>query len=310
MSAPVALRSQYSHLYGSAALPVLEELFRSELERHPSRREALFKIVSTDRDIWQYSELHDMPLYSEVQEGEDYSLSRPKQGASKTLSISKYGLGFSASEEMIDDGKFDLLADMVRLLAKSGRESQEIAAMNMFNNGFSSETTADGVAVFSASHTLPSGGTYRNVLSVDADLSETSLQQAMSDFETQFVGDSGIIENIKPRVLLVPSAQKRYAMELVGSQLKPDSADNNLNSLKDDQLMVVSSPHLTDSDSWFICAEPSQTGLRIVSRKGLETKAASPDSIGFLTDSIIFKSRYREKIGVMHGKGIFGSDGV
>jgi hypothetical protein len=58
--APVALRSQYSHLFGSGMLPVLEELFDNALAQHPSRREALFKIVQHDRDIWQSSELHDM----------------------------------------------------------------------------------------------------------------------------------------------------------------------------------------------------------------------------------------------------------
>jgi hypothetical protein len=155
---PVGLRSNHSHLFGSSALPALVELFKLELEMQPSRREQLFKTVSTDRDIYQSSELHDMPLFNEIAEGEDYSFERSKQGASKTLVIKKMGLGASFSEEMIDDGKFDLMADVIRKTARSGKESQEIDAMNIFNNGFSSETTADAVAIFSASHTLPSGG--------------------------------------------------------------------------------------------------------------------------------------------------------
>lgn len=309
MSAPVAVRSQYSHLYGSAMLPVLEEIFRSELEMHPSRREELFKVVSHDRDIWQSSELHDMELFQSVAEGSEYSFKRPKQGASKTLSISKYGLGFSISEEMIDDGKIDLVSDMVKKLAKSAKESQEIQAMNVFNNGFTSETTADGVAVFSTLHTLPSAGTFRNRLSSDADLSQSSLDTMLQDFETQFVGDSGIIYNMKPKKLVVHPSNKRYAMELIGSDLKPDTADNNMNAFKQDGLMVVSSPHLTDQDAWFLVGEPSETGLRIVSRKPIETKAAGPDQ-GFTTDSILYKSRYREAIGVTHPYGIFGSRGA
>lgn len=309
MSAPVAVRSQYSHLYGSAMLPVLEEIFRSELEMHPSRREELFKVVSHDRDIWQSSELHDMELFQSVAEGSEYSFKRPKQGASKTLTISKYGLGFSISEEMIDDGKIDLVSDMVKKLAKSAKESQEIQAMNVFNNGFTSEVTADSVAVFSTSHTLPSAGTFRNRLSSDADLSQSSLDTMLQDFETQFVGDSGIIYNMKPKKLVVHPSNKRYAMELIGSDLKPDTADNNMNAFKQDGLMVVSSPHLTDQDAWFLVGEPSETGLRIVSRKPIETKAAGPDQ-GFTTDSILYKSRYREAIGVTHPYGIFGSRGA
>lgn len=309
MAAPVAIRSQYSHLYGASMLPVLEELFRFEMEQHPSRREKLFKVVSTDRDIWQSSELHDLDLYNSMGEGEEYAFKRPKQGASKTLSMVKFGLGFSISEEMVEDGKFDLIGDMVRKLAKSGRESQEIQAMSVFNNGFTTETTADGVSVFNTAHTLPSGGTYRNRLTVDSDLSTTSLDTAMSDFETQFIGDSGIIYNRRPKVLLVHPSLRRYASEIVGSDLKADTADNNLNSFKADMLEVVSSPHLTDTDAWFLLDAPADTGLRIVSRAPIQTKAAGPD-VGFTTDSILYKSRYREKIGVTHGYGVFGTPGA
>jgi len=309
MSAPVFLRSNYSDLFGSSMLPVLEELFRSELAQHPMRREQLFKVVSTDRDIWQSSELHDMPLFQQVAEGADYSFYRQNQGVSKTLQVLKYGLGFSISEEAMDDGKIDFIADAVRKMAKSARESQEISAMNIFNNGFTSETSADGQYVFDTDHSLPSGLTFRNKLSTDADLSPSSLEQMLVDFETQFVGDSGIIEFITPKILLVHPENKRYAMEIIGSELKADSADNNMNSLKQDGLVVVSSPHLTDSDAWFLLASPEQTGLRIVQRTGIQTKGSGED-VGFLNDSIYYKSRYREKIGVTHAKGIFGSQGA
>lgn len=310
MVSPVAIRSQYSHLFGASMLPVLEELFRVEMQQHPSRREALFKIVSHDRDIWQASEIHDLDLFSEIAEGTEYSFKRPKQGASKTLVISKFGLGFSISEEMVDDGKFDLIADMTRKLARSARESQEIQAMSVFNNGFSSELSADGVSVFNSAHPLPSGGSFRNRLSVDADLSTTALDTALTDFETQMVGDSGIIYNMQPKILLVHPSLKRYAREIAESeQGKADTADNNLNPFLQDGLMVMSSPHLTDPDAWFLCAAPVETGLRIVSRTPIETKAAGPD-VGFSTDSILYKSRYREKIGVTHAYGVFGSPGA
>lgn len=309
MAGPVAIRSQYSDLFGPTMLPVLEELFRVEMQQHPSRREQLFKVVSHDRDIWQSSEIHDLDLFNEVAEGGEYSFKRPKQGASKTLTIAKFGLGFSISEEMVDDGKFDLIADMTRKLARSAKESQEIQAMNVFNNGFSSELTADGVSVFNTAHPLPSGGSFRNRLSVDADLSVTALDTALSDFETQMVGDSGIIYNMVPRALLCHSSLKRYAHEVVGSDGKADTADNNLNPFKMDSLQVISSPHLTDTDAWFILAAPVDTGLRIISRTPIETKAAGPD-VGFSTDSILYKSRYREKIGVTHGYGVFGSPGA
>lgn len=308
MSAPVFMRSNYSDLFGSSMLPVLEELFRSELAQHEMKREKIFNKVSTERDIWQSSEIHDLPLYNQIEEGQDYSFYRQNAGVSKTLRPVKYGLGFSISEEAVADGKFDFIADAIKKMAKSAKESQEISAMNIFNNGFDSELSADGQYVFDTDHSLPSGLTFRNMITA-ADLSATSLEQMLIDFETQQIGDSGIIYNVKPKVLLVPTALKRYAQELIGSDLKADTADNNLNSLKQDGLIVMSSPHLTDSDAWFLLADPSETGLRIIDRQGIQTKAAGQD-VGFVNDSIFYKSSYREKIGVTNPYGIFGSRGA
>jgi hypothetical protein len=286
--------------------------------QHPSRRELLFQKRATMRDIWQATAMHDLPLFSQVAEGQDYNFEATPQGASKTLKPAKFGLGISISEEAAEDGKFDEIADMVRKLAKSARESQEIQAMNIFNNGFSSEVTSDGVAIFSSSHTLPSGGSLRNILSSPADLSDTSLETMLIDFETQFIGDSGIIYQIRPRNLVVHPSNKRLAMELIGSDLRARTEENsttgitnvnNYNSLKEDGLRVVSSPHLTDADAWFLTAEPVDTGLRIISRKDIETKAAGAD-VGFVNDSVLYKCRYREKIGATEPYGVFGTAGT
>lgn len=309
MSAPAFLRANFSDLFGSGMLPVLEELFRSELEQAAGIREQLFKVVSTDRDIWQSTEIHDMPLFAEIAEGTDYTFSRPRQGANKTLSIVKYGLGFSISEEAVDDGKFDFISDAVKKMAKSGKESQEINAMNILNNGFTTATVSDGLSLFNTAHTVPSGLTFRNRPSSEVDLSPSALDAALVDMETQFIGDSGIIYRMKPKKLLVHPTNKRYAMEIIGSDLKADVMDNNMNSLKQDGLSVVASPHLADSDAWFLLCEPSETGLRIISRKPIETKAAGAD-VGFYNDSILYKSRYREQVGAIHAYGVWGTTGA
>lgn len=303
------LRDQFRDLYSEDALPVLEELFKTAYELHPSLREKLFKTVQTDRDIWQSTEIHDMPLHSVVPEGTDYSYSRPNQGASKTIKPVKYGLGFSITMEAVEDGKFDMIAEAIRMMGESARESREIDAMNIFNNGFSSVTTADGVSLFNSAHTLPSGGTFSNVLTTAADLSVSSLETMLIDFEKNFVGDSGIKKMIRPECLLVPTDLKRYAREIVGSSLKADTAENNLNSFDQDALRVDSSVHLTDTDAWFLVANPSKNGLRIVDRTGIQTIAAGPDA-GFDNDSMKYKSRYREKIDAIHAFGIFGTAGA
>lgn len=306
MSAPVVLRQNFSDFRGADMLPALEEIFMSELQMHQSKRDLLFSYKSPNGGIWQYSEVHDMPLHSETAEGAEYSYQRPNQGASKTLAVSKYGLGASISDEMIRDAKFDVVADIIRKMARSGKESQEIQAMSILNNAFTSSVTADGQALCSTAHTLPSGATFANRPSTDLDLSRTSLDQLMSDFETNFVGDTGIIYTMKPKYLLVHTDSKRYAQELLGSEKQPDSDFNNINSLKDEGVQVISSPHITDTDSWFLLADKQDTGLVIVQDYPIQTKGWEDED----RDAVKYKSRYREKIGATNGYGIIGTTGA
>lgn len=306
---PKLQQANFGDLYGSGMLPVLEEIFASNLQRHPQLREQLFKVVQHDRDIWQYSEVHDMPLFSSVSEGADYSFERMKQGYDKTFTMVKYGLGFSISEEAVADGKFNFIADAIAKLAKSARETQEQAGMDVFNNGFTTETTADGVALFSTSHTTPSGSvTIANKPATDIDLSYTALSDAISAFKKAFRGDSGIYNMIMPKKLVVPTELELYARELVGSALKADTDHNNKNPFHQ-SLEVIASPHLTDADAWFLASDKEDHGLRIIERMGLNTKAAGSDA-GFVNDNILYKARYREDLGAVRPQGVYGSTGA
>jgi len=310
MAAGPGLQTNFADFFGTAALPVLEEVFKSEAEMTPMKRDIVGKVVSHDREIYQYTEWHDLPKAISINENASYTYYRPVQGYDKTLSVVKYGLGLSFSEELFEDAKWDIVQDSVRKMAVSCKATQEGNFWDLFNNGFGSTTTGDGLALFHAAHTTPSASyTIRNKPSTNADLSATSLAAAIGDFESVFVGDSNIIHVYQPKYLVVPSGLRMYAKELVGSELKPDTADNNMNSIKGEGLTVVSSPYLTDTDAWFLCADPSVTGLRIIARKPIETKAAGGDA-GFDTDVIKYKARFREQVGAFHPMGVFGSAGA
>jgi len=307
--APVIVRGLYSDLFSASMLPVLEELFRSTIALSPPVMDQAFAQRSTERDIWQYTELGDLPLHSELDEGDQFSFFSMAQGSDKTLVVKKFGLGASISEEAMRDGKFDLVSLAIQHMARSARESKEIRRANIFNNGFTSETTADGQPIFDQAHIKPLGGTFRNELAVAADLSQSTLDTALVDFRTQFTSDNGLINMIQPRILLVPPQLERQSKELIGSQLKPETANNDLNAFLEDGLRVVVSPHLTDTDAWFILADPDSIptpALVVVDREGVQTKSEEE----FDTDSIKYKSKYREVVAGLHGYGIFGSPGA
>jgi hypothetical protein len=79
-----------------------------------------------------------------------------------------------------------------------------------------------------------------------------------------------------------------------------------MNSLKSDGIEVVGSPHLSDTDAWFLLADKSETGLRVIVRKGIETKSNEE----FDNDSLKYKSRYREIVGAIHAYGAWGTTGI
>jgi hypothetical protein len=306
MSAPAYLKSQFPDLNGSTMLPALETLFRMTYNQSPLLRDQILNEKKVSNGIWQYSSVHDMALFAQIAEGEDYSFTRPRPGSSTTLVPVKFGLGASISDEALADAKYEVAADIIEKMAKSARESQEISFCNLFNNGFSTVTTADGVALFSTTHTLPSGATVANRLSTDADLSWSMVQTMRSEFEKNFRGDSGIYYDIKPKKILVHSDQRFYAEEILGSMLKPDTSDNNKNSLSSEGLQILSSPRLTDLDATFMLADKNDHQLMVIKSSGVETKSKE----NFENDSVLYKARYREIVGAADYWGVFGTTGA
>ena len=311
MAAIDGLQSKYPDLLGVAALPVLEAIFQGTVKQFPSVAEKCLKRINHDREIYQFSELHDLALFSSVAEGADYTFDSPEQGSDKTLTAVKFGLGLSLSEELFEDSKLDFVADGVRKLAMSAAETREQAAMDLFNNGMpgGSETTADGLTIFNTSHTTPGGViTIANKPAVDVDLSFSSLADSISAYKKAFRGDSGIYQSYRPTKLLVPTELELYANQIVKSALETDTNNNNMNPFRQ-QLEVVASPHLTDADAFFLLSDPDMHFGRIVTRKGLETKAAVGDA-GFVNDNLLYKARYRESYGVFAPHGMYGTSGA
>lgn len=309
MSTAVSNRGQYGALFGLDQLAMLESLVLTMAQEPESLRGVLFRNVNMDGDIWRSQDILDMPLALEIPEGNEYTYSRPAQGLNKTFVARKFGGGFAVTKEMIDDAKFDVMGSWAQKLALAIRATREISAVNVYNNAFTTMLSQDGLSLINAAH--PVGGlTFNNGIVGNPELSETALQAAMAQFEKTFVRSNGALMRIQPRYLVVSSENKRYAKELVGSELKPDTANNNLNSIRPDGLVVVSSPYLTDPDAWFIQGAPSETGIIIAERQGIQTASSGVnEGPGFHTDSAFVKASYREDIGVSNPYGIIGSNG-
>jgi hypothetical protein len=302
-------RGQFPNLFGLEQLAMLELLTLDHGEFPESRRDILFRHAKAEGDIWRSQDILDLPLVPVIPEGTQYTASKPVQGFAKTFVPYKKGGMVSITKEMIEDAKFDAMSAWAKKLGESISETREIDALNIFNNAFTSTIAQDGLSLINSAHVVGEL-TFSNSISGNPDLSEVSLQAAMAQFETAFIRSNGTYINLKPKYLVVAPQNKRYAKELAESELMPDTADNNMNSIKADGLVVVSSPYLTDPDAWFVQAMPEQTGIFIFERQGIATASSGYDEgPGFSTDSALIKASYREDIGVTNAYGILGASG-
>lgn len=217
-----------------------------------------------------------------------------------------YELAFRASKEALDDEQEEVVSDAARALGSSMAYTYDVDHANLFNNGFSSTTGApDGVVLFSTAHPLIGGGTEQNALTTAADLSVAALRTALNDI-ADTLDDAGKLLHWRPSVLLVPAELKWLAMELIGSTQRADTADNAINAFKDDGIRIVTSPHLTDADAWFLLSEPSRHNVRTYWRE-------RPNVLhdwDFETSSMKVKIRARWKRGWSDWRGVYGTPGA
>ena len=189
-------------------------------------------------------------------------------------------------------------------LARSGVHTVEITAANILNRAFNSTYTgADAKEMCATDHPLLDGGTLSNELTTSADLSMTSMEQALIDI-SNFTDDRGLQIPAKPRQLIVPPELEWTAQQLLKSEKDPESANNAINPAKG--IMPYTVNHfLTDTDAWFIQTDIPNGLVFYWRRRPSLTKDNDMDS-----DNAKFKSTMRFICGWDDPRQIFGSPGA
>jgi hypothetical protein len=244
-------------------------------------------------------------------EGQVYALDVIRPGWTKDFVHVEFGLGFEITETALEDDEFDVLIRSSEMLAWSARYVQEKnAADAFFNLGFSSATTPDGVSIFNSAHVLKGGGTARNMLSVDSDLSIDSLATALQDLQLQTKMESGqLVAPITAFKLIVPPGNEFIAERLVASSGLPGTAENDVNPVKRRRrLDIVVNPMITDTDSWYLVADNKRMhGLTSYVRVPVKMAPRMQDPF---TGNYIYKIRFRQSWGAWMWQGTFGSQGA
>lgn len=219
-----------------------------------------------------------------------------------------YGLAFALTKVLVEDGEHIRIGQVyAKHLAQSLVETKETLAANVLNRAFNDTYAGgDGVALNSASHPIVNG-TFSNLLSTAAALSQTSLEQMLIQIR-QAVDNNGKKIRLQPLKIAVAPGNVFQAEVLLKSVLRAGTADNDINPIKSIGLLpegAVVLSRLTSPTAWWVQTDAPE-GMKLMMRRGLE-KTMEGD---FETDSMRYKATERYDLGWTDPRAMYGTPGV
>lgn len=232
-------------------------------------------------------------------------LDDPVQAGTRRYTPDAFQLGYAISREMKADNLYDDAIKGAKALVNSVNQRVETDAFAVLNNGFTTTvSTWNNQSLFNASHTLAkSGGTQRNTRSTDLDLG--AFQQSLDDIALM-TGHEGFPLNLEGKLLICHTNNRWMAQELTESELKPHTANNEINALLGMGLQFIASPFVTDTDSWFVLTPPEDHTLRFVWRQEPLWETWDDPATG----ETIYQVYMRETTGATDHFGAWGSPGA
>jgi phage major head subunit gpT-like protein len=291
--------------FSEALEPGIRKWYGDAYNQHPEQYTQIYDVINSTKSAEHSHSNTGFGLVPVKSEGSSITYTDTKQLYKKTHTNVTYGLGFSVTKELVEDDQYNIIMKKPKALARSVRHTVEILAANKLNNAFVTtyDTGADGKELCATDHPLGYGSTSQNEPTTAADLSMTSLEQAMIDIG-DLVDDRGLRIAAKAKKLIVPTELAWTAKQLLGSSLDPESANNAINPANGLMPMTVNN-FLTDPDAWFIKTDVSDGMVFFWRRRPQFTRDNDFD-----TENAKFKTTFRCTMGWDDWRGIYGSPGA
>ena len=290
-------------------LPGLNALFGLEYARYGEEHKEIYETETSERSFEEETKLSGFSAAPVKNEGSAIRYDNGQEAWTARYNHETIAQGFSLTEEAIEDNLYDSLsARYTKALARSMAYTKQVKAAAVLNNGFSAAFTGgDGVALFSTSHPLVSGGTNSNTPATAADLNETSLEAAVIQIAA-WTDERGLLIAAKPKKLIVPPALMFVATRLLETELRVGTTDNDINALKNNGSIpegYTVNHFLTDTNGWYLTTDVPN-GMKHFVRSPL---ANSMDG-DFDTGNVRYKARERYSFGFSDPLGMYGSPGA
>ncbi len=294
-------------LFAKQLEPGLNTLFGLEHARYPEQWKEIFDQNSSSKAFEEDNLLEGFGAASVKAEGSAVAYDTAAELWTARYNHETIALAFSITEEAEEDGQYGSIGQRyVKALARSMVHTKEIKGANILNNMFTSGTGGDGQYLGVTTHPTASGN-QSNILATAADLSETSLEQVLIDI-SNMDDDRGIPIAAMGTKLIVPTALAFVAERLTKSQLRPGTADNDINASRSGGYLpqgYTVNNRLNDTDAWFVKTDVPD-GMKMFQRRAL-SRGMEGD---FETGNIRYKTSERYSFGWTDWRGIFGTPGA
>ena len=288
--------------------PGLNALFGLEYARYEQEWSEIFDTETSDRAFEEEVELSGFGSAPVKAEGASVQFDDATEAFTSRYSHETIALAFAITEEAVEDNLYDSLSSRyTKALARSMANTKQVKAANVLNRAFNSSFTGgDGKELCATDHPTIFG-TVKNELSTAADLSETSIEQALIDINA-FTDERGLKIAARGMKLIIPSDLQFTAQRIMNSDNRVGTADNDINAIKSMGMIpqgYVVNNYLTDTDAFFIITDVPN-GLKYFERSPIKTSMEGD----FDTGNVRYKARERYSFGFSDFRGIFGSPGA
>ena len=286
----------------------LNALFGLEYEKYEDEHTQVYEVENSERSFEEEVKLSGFGAAPVKQEGASIEYDTAQESFTSRYNHETVAMGFSITEEAMEDNLYDSLsARYTKALARAMAYTKQTKAASLLNTGFDTFQSGDGVTLFNASHPTVAGGTNGNRPSTNADLNETSLEQAVIDIAA-YKDERGLLIAARPRKLIVPPSLMFVATRILQSDLRVGTADNDTNALRSNGSIpegFAVNHYLTDTDAFFLTTD-IPNGLKMFVRTPMSTSMDGD----FNTGNVRYKARERYSFGVSDPLGIYGSPGA
>jgi hypothetical protein len=290
-------------------LPGLNALFGLEYAQYGQEHKEIYATETSERSFEEETKLSGFSAAPVKNEGSAIAYDNAQEAWTARYNHETIALGFSLTEEAIEDNLYDSLSGRyTKALARGMAYTKQVKAAAVLNNGFTAGYTGgDNVPLFSASHPLVSGGVNSNIPSTPADLNETSLEAAVIQIAA-WTDERGLLIAAKPKKLIVPPPLQFVATRLLETELRVGTTDNDINALKNNGSIpdgYTINHFLTDTNAWFLTTDVPN-GMKHFVR----TPMSNSMDGDFDTGNVRYKARERYSFGWSDPLGMYGSQGA